>query len=139
MSRDAWMDTGDCQECRRKEYCKKMCSKAKERGKEKNLNAVYNLMIAKNIRSRANSEDSMKKELMVTEIATTGRADASTVDQVYEKCYDMAIHSEFTVYAIVSTLCAICRREKASLEESLEKVLEEMRYWTRQNRKRFRF
>lgn len=29
MSVNAWKDTGDCQECRRKEYCRKDCSARK--------------------------------------------------------------------------------------------------------------
>lgn len=29
MSVNAWKDTGDCRECRRKEYCRKDCSARK--------------------------------------------------------------------------------------------------------------
>ena len=31
MSCDAWKDTGDCEECRRKKYCREMCSARKRR------------------------------------------------------------------------------------------------------------
>lgn len=31
MSREAWKDTGDCAECRRKNYCGKVCSAYKRR------------------------------------------------------------------------------------------------------------
>lgn len=31
MSSEAWKDTGDCAECRRKDYCKKTCSANKRR------------------------------------------------------------------------------------------------------------
>lgn len=30
MSKDAWKDTGDCAECRRKQYCKKQCTARKK-------------------------------------------------------------------------------------------------------------
>ena len=26
MSKDAWKDTGNCSECRKRDYCKKQCS-----------------------------------------------------------------------------------------------------------------
>lgn len=29
MSSEAWKDTGDCAECRRKDYCRKTCSASK--------------------------------------------------------------------------------------------------------------
>lgn len=43
MSCDAWKDTGDCEECRRKKYCREMCSARKRR--------IKSILDAKFIRS----------------------------------------------------------------------------------------
>lgn len=130
MSGEAWLDTGNCGECRRKPFCKVKCKKAQEREEENALRLQLTFMLARNFRSRIKDEASMKKELRETEKAVVGRdASEEEIEAAYKTCYDLAVHSKFTVYAVVSVLCANCHVEKIPMAEALktlEKRLREM-------------
>ena len=51
----------------------------------------------------------------ITELSIMGSCNNETVDSVYEQCYDLAIHSTFSVFSIISVLCAECRQKHISI------------------------
>lgn len=61
------------------------------------------------------SVDRMKNELRTTELSIMGECSDDTVDNIYEKCYDLAVHSAFSVFSIISVLCAECRQKHESI------------------------
>ena len=120
MSGEAWLDTGNCGECRRKPFCKVKCKKAQEREEENALRLQLTFMLARNFRSRIKDEASMKKALRETEKSVMGRDTLpEEIDSIYRTCYDLAVHSVYSVYAVVSVLCASCHTEKISLSDGL--------------------
>lgn len=101
MSSEAWKDTGDCSECRRRKYCKSECKRSKLR---------------------------LKELLRTTEIAVIGECSDQKVEAVYEQCRKLAMHSTFSVRAVVSVLCAQSRARKLSIAiavKDMDKRLQE--------------
>ena len=121
MSSEAWLDTGNCGECRRKKFCNVKCKKARERENEYALRLQLTLMLARKFRANITTDEaSMKKALRETEKSVMGRdALPEEIDSIYRTCYDLAIHSVYSVYAVVSVLCASCHTEKISLSDGL--------------------
>lgn len=127
MSNEAWKDTGDCRECRRASYCKRECRAARMAGERKVKEIVNSYMRASKSLPRMTSEERMKNELRTTELSVTGECSNETVDSVYDKCHDLAVHSTFSVFGIVSMLCAECRGKHESITIGIESMDEKLR------------
>ena len=127
MSKEAWKDTGDCRECRRAPYCKSECRAARMAGQRRAQEIVNSYMRASKSLPKMTSVESMKNELRTTEQSIIGECSDETVDSVYEKCRDLAAHSTFSVFSIVSTLCAECRSKKESIAVGIESMDEKLR------------
>lgn len=127
MSNEAWKDTGDCRECRRKNYCKRECTAAKKAMEQQARNIVRSFVTANKALPRMTSVERMKNELRTTEISVMGECSEGTVDTVFDKCHDLAVHSTFSVFGIVTTLCAECRAKHESIAVGIESMDEKLR------------
>ena len=127
MSREAWKDTGDCRECRRRPYCKSECLASRKAGKRRVQEVIYSYMLASKSLPRMTSVERMKNELRTTELSIMGECSDETVDSIYEICYDLAIHSTFSVFSIVSVLCAECRQKHESITVGIVGMDEKLR------------
>ena len=67
------------------------------------------------------------EELRATEISIMGECADGAAEAVYEQCYDLAVHSTFTVFSVVSTLCAECRQNKESITVGVKRMDEKLR------------
>lgn len=115
MSTEAWKDTGDCRECRRRSYCKSPCRAKREASEREARQIVRSYMRANRIMPRMTDEEHMKNELRNTEMQIMGECPEERVDAVYNQCRDLAVHSTYSVFSIVSTLCAECRESRESI------------------------
>lgn len=127
MSAEAWKDTGDCRECRKRSYCKSPCRATREASERKARQIVQSYMMASKARPRMSDAEHMKNELRVTEMAVTGECPDGLVDRVFEQCRDLAVHSTYSVFGIVATLCAECRANRESIGEGVKTMDEKLR------------
>lgn len=127
MSKEAWLDTGNCAECRRKPYCKKQCARARQREWAYKWLSVASFAEAKMIREQITDVPSMKAQLMQTETWITGEANANAIEEIYSECYNLAVHSRYTVYTVVSVLCANCTRNHVPLKAGMETLERDLR------------
>lgn len=120
MSAEAWKDTGDCRECRRRSYCKRPCRAKREASEREARQIVRSYMRASITMPRMTDEEHMKNELRNTEMQVVGECAEELVDAVYSQCHDLAVHSTFSVFSIVSVLCAECRANRESIAEGVK-------------------
>ena len=129
MSIEAWNDTGDCRECRRRKYCKNQCTKAKLREKAAAHSVVRSFQRAVRFRWRMDDKNAMLEELRVTEMSIIGECSDQKVTAVFGQCYKLATRSPFTIGAVVSVLCSECRERRQSIStvvKDMEKKLQEL-------------
>ena len=129
MSADAWKDTGDCSECRRRKYCKNQCTKAKLRERAAAQSVVRSFQRAVRFRQRMDDRNAMLEELRVTEMSIIGECSDQKVTAVFGQCYKLATRSPFTIGAVVSVLCSECRERGQSISivaKDMEKKLQEL-------------
>lgn len=116
MSMEAWKDTGNCRECRRRSYCKSPCRANREASDREARQIVRSHMRASRIMPRMTDEEHMKNELRNTEMQIMGECPEERVDAVYNQCRDLAVHSTYSVFSIVAALCAECKSSRESIE-----------------------
>lgn len=127
MSAEAWKDTGNCRECRRRKYCKSECRASREAAQKRANEIVRSFMRANAILPNMKTKERMITELRSTEIAITGECSVETAEKVYNQCYDLAVHSTFSVFSIVSVLCAECKNNKESIKIGILSMDEKLR------------
>lgn len=122
MSKEAWKDTGNCNECRRAKYCNKQCKASKMRMQkiiEISARAAIGRMIIQN-GDRYAEEARKKLETLLRANNKDDNDDA--VDAAFERCKDIAAHSTRTVAQIVYEVAYQIEENGESFDNALQKA-----------------